>query len=149
MSFIDFKINISMSLFSFLLIVFIVLLGTFIIPHCLHIGTDHVSLVPNIVDTREINEWKRRYRTPSGSRSTWGDTCACTHTHTLTVLVAYWRDPPSPNSRLRNWLAAGSAQALLQPFCFTLLLTSRLESTSGRVQDCMRQSVMRQRQKMP
>lgn len=45
-----------MTLFSFLLIVFIVLLGTLIIPHYLHVGTDHVSLVPDTVDTREINE---------------------------------------------------------------------------------------------
>ena len=69
----------------------------------------------------------------------------CTHTHR--VFVAYWRDPPSPNCRLRNWLTAGSTQPLLQPFCFILLLTTILESNSIHVQDYMRQSVMRQRQK--
>ena len=69
----------------------------------------------------------------------------CTHTHR--VFVAYWRDPPSPNCLLRNWLTAGSTQPLLQPFCFILLLTTILESNSIHVQDYMRQSVMRQRQK--
>ena len=43
--FIDFKISVSVTLFSSLLILFIVLLGTFKIPHYLHIGTDHVPSI--------------------------------------------------------------------------------------------------------
>ena len=90
-------------------------------------GTDHVSLVPNIVDTREINEWKKKDIEPWVAQVLLRETHARAHTHTHTVFVAYWRDPPSPNSQLRNWLTAGSTQPLLQPFCFVLLLTTILE----------------------